>query len=162
MRFTAQVGDDRRHAEITRKGDGWLVASVDGRRYELSLTEPQPLVFSILHEGVSHEAIVEMRKGRCRVRLDGRVVEVIPEEGVRTGRATGRRGEAAIRAVMPGRVLRVMVEKGQRVEFRHGLLVLEAMKMENEVIAPREGTIRRIHVKPGQTVETGDILLMIE
>jgi len=156
------VGDSLRHAEITRKGDGRLEASVDGRRYELSLTEPQPAVYSILDDGISHEAIVDLRKGVCRVRLDGCVIDVVPEDPGRSGRLADRRGEPGIRAVMPGRVLRVMVEKDQKVEARQGLLVIEAMKMENEITAPREGTIRQINVKPGQIVETGDIMVLIE
>jgi pyruvate carboxylase subunit B len=63
---------------------------------------------------------------------------------------------------MPGRVVRVEVNEGDAVAARQGLLVLEAMKMENELAAPRDGTVSRVLVKPGATVEAGDPLVILE
>jgi biotin carboxyl carrier protein len=63
---------------------------------------------------------------------------------------------------MPGRVVRVLVEEGQEVEQGQGVLVLEAMKMENEVAAPRAGTVGRIRVSTGDKVETGEELAVID
>jgi pyruvate carboxylase subunit B len=63
---------------------------------------------------------------------------------------------------MPGLVVRVEVQEGQRVEAGAGLVVVEAMKMENELRAPRPGVVSRIHVKPGQTVDKGVALVTLE
>jgi biotin carboxyl carrier protein len=63
---------------------------------------------------------------------------------------------------MPGRVVAVLAEEGARVEAGQGVVVLEAMKMENEIRAERAGTLARLHVRPGQAVEGGDPLFEVE
>ena len=84
---------------------------------------------------------------------------------------TGRRGRAAtlrrggpveLRAIIPGRVLSVDVADGDTVAAGQRVLVVEAMKMQNELKAPRAGTIRGVAVGPGQTIELGDLLLVVE
>jgi biotin carboxyl carrier protein len=78
-----------------------------------------------------------------------------------TGGARGARGAGEVKAPMPGLVLRVLVEPGQRVEAGAALAVLEAMKMENQIKAPMAGVIERIHVGPGTAVEKGQILVVL-
>ncbi len=145
MRWQARVGGTVRSVELTRKRDGQVEATVDGRRYALSVSEPQTLVYSILTDGASHEAIVQRHQGRLRVRLGRAVFDIVPEEPGRAGRLAGADGggRVVISAVMPGRVLRVMVSPGQKVAAREGLVVIEAMKMENELTSPRDGTSSR-------------------
>jgi biotin carboxyl carrier protein len=63
---------------------------------------------------------------------------------------------------MPGKLVRLLVEAGQAVEAGQGLLVMEAMKMENELRAPRAGRVREVHVSERQAVETGALLLVLE
>ncbi|WP_456365180.1 pyruvate/oxaloacetate carboxyltransferase [Thermococcus sp.] len=70
-------------------------------------------------------------------------------------------GEGLVTAPMPGKVLRVLVREGDSVRTGQGLLVLEAMKMENEIPSPRDGVVKKIHVKEGDTVNTGDPLIEI-
>jgi len=166
FRFTGRVGEKRHDVELSHR-DGQVHAVVDGRRYVLSVTEPQARVFSILKEGVSHEAIVQLRAGGARVRL-GRLLFDVHPGGLEAGPGGGARraaeagGRLTLTAVMPGRVVRVEVAEGDTVTARQGLIVLEAMKMENELASPRDGTVRRILVEPGRTVEAGDPLLVIE
>jgi biotin carboxyl carrier protein len=76
--------------------------------------------------------------------------------------STGKGGPSELRAIIPGRVVSVDVAEGDLVEAGGRLLVLEAMKMQNEVRAPRAGTVARLAVGAGQTVELGDVLLVIE
>ena len=71
-------------------------------------------------------------------------------------------GEGVVTAPMPGKVLRILVREGEQVKTGQGLLVLEAMKMENEIPAPKDGIIKKIHVKEGDTVDTGQTLVQIE
>ena len=79
-----------------------------------------------------------------------------------TGGAEGARAPAALRAPMPGLVVRVLVEVGQRVEMGDGMVVLEAMKMENELRATAAGVVKVVHARPGATVEKGQSLVELE
>jgi pyruvate carboxylase subunit B len=76
--------------------------------------------------------------------------------------AAGAAGRQRVDAYMPGRVVSVLVAEGAEVATGQGIVVLEAMKMENEIQAEREGRVGRIHVRPGQAVETGDPLFELE
>jgi biotin carboxyl carrier protein len=108
---------------------------------------------------------------RLEVVLDGWRFEIDVEDEARAAlreRATTARSAAAsgtpveLRAIIPGRVVSVDVATGDAVETGGRLLVVEAMKMQNELRTPRAGTIARVAVGPGQTVERGDLLLVIE
>lgn len=167
MRWSASVGDRVHQLEMTRKPGGFIEAAVDGRRYSLSVSEPQPGFFSILCDGHSHEVVVQPRQGRWRVRIGPWSFEVQAAEpgGADLSAGSARADEGGrimIRSVMPGRVLRVMIQPGQQVTAKQGLIVVEAMKMENEVTAPRDGVVKEVRVAPGRTVETGEILAVIE
>jgi biotin carboxyl carrier protein len=113
--------------------------------------------------GRSHEALVTRRPWGYAVALrSGRYDVVLGDQAP----APGRRGSAGVVvrlvAPMPGKVVRVLVERGQAVAEAQGLVVVEAMKMENEIRAPREGTISEVHVREGQAVEGGALLVVLE
>jgi biotin carboxyl carrier protein len=97
--------------------------------------------------------------------VNGRVfrVEVFDPRGRRARRATGvAEGRQAVAAPMPGRVIRVLVEAGQTVEAGQGLIVVEAMKMQNEMKSPKAGRVIEVKASDGATVAAGDILVEIE
>ncbi|RLF81410.1 pyruvate carboxylase, partial [Thermococci archaeon] len=71
-------------------------------------------------------------------------------------------GEGVVSAPMPGKILRILVREGDQVKVGQGLLVLEAMKMENEIPSPKDGVVRRILVKEGDTVDTGQPLIELD
>ena len=71
-------------------------------------------------------------------------------------------GPVEVRAIMPGRITALLVKEGQEVRSGQGVVVVEAMKMENELLAPKEGRVTRIRVRPGETVEAGAGLLTVE
>lgn len=167
MRWSANIDGRVAQVELTRKPGGVIEAAVDGRRYSLSVSEPQTGLFSILCDGISHEVVVQPRQGRCRVRIGPWAFDVAPAQpgsaDLKSGAAKGDHGgRTTIRAVMPGRVLRVLAQPGQKVVAKQGLVVVEAMKMENEVTAPRDGVVKEMKVAPGRTVEMGEILAIIE
>ena len=103
--------------------------------------------------------------GEMLVTLAGRTA-VVTVNGRRTGRAADRarhaHGEQAVVAPMPGRVVRVLVAPGDAVTARQGVIVVEAMKMENELRAPKGGRVKDVSVAPGASVEAGRVLLTIE
>jgi biotin carboxyl carrier protein len=107
---------------------------------------------------------------RIEVVVDGWRFEVDVESASRAAlraRATraggdlARGGRVELRAIIPGRVVAVDVVTGDAVEAGQRVLVVEAMKMQNELRAPRDGTIERVAVAPGRTIEVGDLLLVI-
>jgi biotin carboxyl carrier protein len=103
--------------------------------------------------------------GEWLVTLDGRIAAVTVN-GRRRGHAADAgahgHGEAAIVAPMPGRVVRVLAAAGDTVAARQGVVVVEAMKMENELRAPKAGRVKEVTVTPGTSVEAGRILAVIE
>jgi pyruvate carboxylase len=103
-------------------------------------------------------------KGDLLVGLRGRTIGVTVN-GRRSAHAEGAvhgHGEATILAPMPGRVVRVLVATGDQVDARQPVVVVEAMKMENELRAPRAGHVREVAVTPGTSVEAGRVLAVID
>jgi biotin carboxyl carrier protein len=90
-------------------------------------------------------------------------VEGLEEEkaGPRAARAAAA-GEGAVMAIMPGKIIRVLVAEGDSVAEDDVICILEAMKMENELKAPKAGTVKALYAQPGQDVETGAVLAEIE
>jgi biotin carboxyl carrier protein len=118
--------------------------------------------WSILIEGRSYAAQV---LGGGEVSVNGRVyhVEIIDPRGPRGRRSAGESsGPRSIAAAMPGRVVRVLVTEGQDVAEGDPVIVVEAMKMQNEVKAPRAGRVASVKAEAGATVSAGDILVVIE
>ena len=143
---------------------------VDGTPVHAELASlPGTPVRTLLVDGRSHQftAHVGERRGRWEISLGGsRIAADAVDERTRAIREmTGASEDAAERTVvapMPGLVVKVEVEPGQHVRAGQGVVVVEAMKMENELKAPAEGVVARIEVSPGQTVEKGAVLIVLE
>jgi biotin carboxyl carrier protein len=139
---------------------------VDGKPVEVdpdglgAVVQVEAGVYSVLWEGRSFEA----RVNGPRVELDGRrfAVEVYDprDRGQRSAAAVGT-GRQNIHAPMPGKVVRVLVKEGDPVEVGQGLVVVEAMKMQNEMKAQRGGHVLEVRVRDGDTVGAGDTLVVI-
>ncbi|HVF22203.1 MAG TPA: biotin/lipoyl-containing protein [Pyrinomonadaceae bacterium] len=97
------------------------------------------------------------------VRVDDKI-KIIDPKRLRSGQNSGghHHGVAQIVAPMPGKVVRVHVEAGAAVEKGASMIVVEAMKMQNEMKSPRAGVVVSVNVKPGDTVNAGDVLAMLE
>lgn len=140
--------------------------SVDGKVYEIDFESVagQP-VFSLIVDGRSHESYIYPGDDNWQVLMRGRLypVQVEDEREKRLRAAAGggvaETGEFHLRAPMPGLVVSVPVTEGQSVTRGQVILILESMKMQNELKAPRDGTIGRIRVRPGETVEQKQTLL---
>jgi biotin carboxyl carrier protein len=142
---------------------------VDGQAMPVDLVQVNPpALFSLLVGGRSHEVFLEeVGKGEYRVVIGGELchVRVVTDRDARLrGQAVAKgrpTGEVHVKAPMPGVVRAVEVALGDAVRSRQGLIVLEAMKMENEIRAAQAGTVRSISVVKGQRVEQGQTLLVI-
>ena len=129
----------------------------------MDLVETGDHFASLIVDGRSHEVGVEKRPGGYRVHGRHDTVTVALSEGAAAG--APRRGPAAgparLTAPMPGRVVRVLATVGSDVEAGEGLVVIEAMKMENELKAPRTGQVREVAVQEGQAVDAGALLVVV-
>ena len=123
------------------------------------ILETEPGVYSILVDGASYE----LRLSGDEVFVNGRRFALEENSGwKRRGSGAGGEGRANIVALMPGKVVRVLAELNQEVQAGQGIVVVEAMKMQNEMKAPRTGRVASISVKAGDSVNAGAVLATIE
>src|SRR5262245_15322767 len=158
-----EVGGVAHTVSAEADGDRFRVV-VDGKERSVDARAFDGFFYSFLVDGRSHEATVEETPDGYRVQTGLHAIDVARLDPLRPAKGAGggrHAGPLPIKAVMPGRVTRVLVTAGQQVEQGAPLLVLEAMKMENEVTAPRAGVVSRITANPGSTVETGAELLVL-
>ncbi len=164
MKTEIQIGGKTHQVELEREGSR-VRAKVDGRTVEADALLVAPGVYSILLEGRSFEVRVTPKHDGLHVHADG-VDYVTQAKDPRSWR--GRQGSAAsaegrqqIVAPMPGKVVRLLVKVGDSVEAGRGVLVVEAMKMQNEIRSPKSGTVEKLLVKEGQAVNAGEVLAVI-
>ncbi len=159
---------DGREEEVTleRTDEGYRV-SIGDRSYAVDLEHVGEAGRSLIIDGVQHEVGVRSQgAGRYQVAtaegLDEiEVVDPLTHLARQAHGGDAGSGAGRTSAYMPGRVVGFLVEAGDVVEAGQGVLVLEAMKMENEIAAERSGTVSRFFVEPGQAVESGDDLFEI-
>ncbi len=168
MKLQAEIGDVRSQVEVRRDG-GKLFAKVDDRDYELEVSEPEPGVFLFKHNGRIYEASVSEPTTagdapRVRIGTNEFVVRVVDPKRLRSvgGGSEHPDGIAEIRSAMPGKVVRILVNTGANVTKGDGVVVVEAMKMQNELKAPKDGIVKEIRATVDATVAAGDILVTIE
>jgi biotin carboxyl carrier protein len=166
MKLDVRISGKTRIVELQRNGVGWQV-SLDGVASEVDAIEVAPNVYSILLNGESHEIrIAPGVDGKLIVQsrhheFTADVIDPRTWRGRRHG-AVEAEGRQQIVAPMPGKVIRVLVKPGDKVEAGQGLLVVEAMKMQNEVRSPKTGTVERLLAKEGQPVNAGEVLAWID
>ena len=163
MRISARVGA-RVHEIAVERHDGTYVVEVDGVRREVDSRKLEGDFYTILVEGRSYEVSVEHNGDRYFVRHGAAEQVVTLTDPGRTAREANavQHGAADVVTVMPGKVVRVLVHAGEQVREGQGLVVVEAMKMENEITSPKSGTVSRVDVKPGVAVEAGAVLVVVE
>ena len=165
MKFEAQLGRETIPIEIAG-ADGRFTVTLEGETVHVDARQTGEGIWSMLLAGASYVADVTERDGVYLVEVDGERYPIRVEEEtryiIRTRGARGADRGQVLRAPMPGRVTLIEVAPGQAVAPGDGLIVLEAMKMENEFKAQVAGTVKEIRVAPGQAVNPGDVLLVIE
>ena len=167
MDLIVRLGEREEEVRVCREGDGWRV-TVGKRTYDVDAEAARPGLSSLLIEGGQHEVAVRRQDeaswwvsaagGACTVEVADPLSRLAR---LTRGAEAGRRKQKAT-AYMPGRVVTLLASPGDEVAAGQGVLVLEAMKMENELKAPRDGTIASIRVQEGQGVEGGALLATIE
>jgi biotin carboxyl carrier protein len=164
MKYITTLGDREYTIEII--DDNHII--VDGKAYEVDFESinGQP-VFSMLRDGESHEAYVYPDEDQWEVLLQGILYPVLVEDErekrLRSsfGSSPATSGEYYLKAPMPGLVVSVLVEDETAVAQGDVLVILESMKMQNELKSPRDGIISRVRVKTGDSVEQKQTLLSV-
>jgi biotin carboxyl carrier protein len=148
-----------------RQEDGLVHFSTPDGSGSASILEVEPGVYSVLMDGVSYSAQLIRTGGAISVEIRGHVFEieiVDPRAARRKGGAQAGEGRQTILSPMPGKIVRVLVQEGHAVEPGQGIVVIEAMKMQNELKSQRAGTVTALPVAEGATVAAGEVLAIIE
>ncbi len=164
MKYVVTIGEQEFLVEILDESHILL----DGTPYEVDFdsVSGQP-VYSLLLDGQSYEAYVYPSEEGLQVVLHGTLYPTIVEDErekrlrAAAGGRIAERGEYLLRAPMPGLVVAVLVNDGQSVEIGDVLVILESMKMQNELKSPTAGTVARLRVKSGDSVEQRQTLLSV-
>jgi biotin carboxyl carrier protein len=168
MRYKTQIDDRTFTIDIT-EGPGRLKLSIDGKPVEADwewLGRDRDM--SLLLDGRSYSLNIEPQNGQLHVYYAGeRFTCTVQDERLaelrRLAGDTGvTDGRSEIKAPMPGLILKVFAEPGAEVAKGDRLLIMEAMKMENELKSPRDGIIKAIHCTEQEAVEQGKVLLVLE
>jgi biotin carboxyl carrier protein len=167
MVYDIVISEKTYHVEIARQGTRWT-GKVDGQPFDvdavptardiLSIVEGEAKAYEVKRERALNGEL-HMLVGSSRYSC-----EVQDPRSLRTRRAAGdsTEGPQKIIAPMPGKVVRIMVPQGEMVEAGKGVLVVEAMKMQNELKSPKAGKVQKLLVAEGATVNAGDTLAIIE
>jgi biotin carboxyl carrier protein len=159
--------DGYERLRIDRAGGGYEVA-IGERTYHVDAARLREGLYSLRVGGVQHEVAVRRRDDGSYQVSDAQgeaVVEVadpLTHLAAQGAGARGGRRRQRVTAYMPGRVVALLAAEGQAVTAGQGVLVLEAMKMQNEILAEHDGTVTRILVQPGQSVDGGEPLFELE
>lgn len=165
MKYYATVNGRAHEVELSER-EGRIEARVDGKTFELSCEAVDELGQLIVFSGgQSHAISIEGSEERVSVTLAGYFYDIgLEDERERAAhaaeRAAGKSG-GLVNAVMPGVVVELLVQKGQAVEKGQPLLILSAMKMQNEIAAPQAGVVQELFVAPGQAVAAGARLVSL-
>jgi len=166
MRYTAIMGGEERLIEVTPRENGYRVV-IDGRELDLDAVHLQGFALSLIAGTRSYRCDIDPGKNGQIGVLVGETVyplEILDERRLRMRRAGGKftpEGPQRIDAPMPGKVTRVLVKVGDQVEEGQGLVVVEAMKMENELKSPKAGKVTELHAVEGAAVESGAKLAVV-
>src|ERR1700733_13661464 len=165
MNYEVLIDGQSHHVELRRAEHGWQ-CRLDGEAVEVDAMIVRPNVLSLILKGAVYEILQEETAGDFHLSVKDKrfVVELLDARSLRSRRpARGNRdGPQSIVAPMAGRVVRVIALTGTEVEAGQGVLVIEAMKMQNELKALKKGTVKRVLVSEGSAVNAGDVLAVVE
>ncbi len=151
--------------EVTEE-DGTIKVVIDGKEHNIDFYENGENFYSIIIDNASFQVDIAENNGKYEIISNGDLytVEVLDEmkKIIKERSVAGLRGRQVIEAQMPGVIQKVFVEEGDEVEAGAPLLVLVAMKMENEITTPKAGTVKEVFVGEGETVSDGDKLIVVE
>ncbi|MEO7971305.1 MAG: biotin/lipoyl-containing protein [bacterium] len=168
MKYKAHIANSEQEISL-ELADVSATADIEGRRYEIELRRLQDGEYLLVNGTNVYKCRVEVEHGSNNsfaVVLGGTSYDITLADPKRLSSARSsaghHHGSAEIVSPMPGKIVRVLVKAGASVEAGAGIIVVEAMKMQNEMKAPKAGVVVSIHAEAGATVNAGDVLAVIE
>jgi len=157
-RFTTAAGET---VEVARVAAGRYRVTLGGRTHLVRARRTGPTGWRLDVGPYAADADVTAAGDTYTVAIGGRTHRIPLAAARRSRSGAAGEGDPELRAAMPGKVVAVLVRQGDTVARDQHLLVIEAMKMENDVLAPRAGVVEKLRVRPGQAVESGELLAVI-
>jgi len=166
MAYVADLQGQTHRIELHVAGDSNFTVDIDGMPRTVDTRRLGPNTYSLLIDGHSVVADVSPNGDDYTVCIAGEIFRIrLTDERrrqVALGEPEEERGRHEIRALMPGKIVDILVQVGDAVIRDQGLLIIEAMKMENEVKSPAAGEVKEVLVRPGQAVEVNQAVMVIE
>jgi biotin carboxyl carrier protein len=167
MLFQIAIGGRVRQLELSPDGlPGRYRATLDGVPVEIQAELLKPGILTLMIEDQAFRCILEENESESAIQVAGQrfTFELDDPRSLRSRRSRhgAAEGPKSLKAPMPGRVVRVLIEVGAVVEAEQGLVVIEAMKMQNELRSPKAGRVAELRVAPGEPVIAGQVLAIIE
>jgi biotin carboxyl carrier protein len=163
MIYNINLGGTSHRLMLDRSGEEWK-CELDGRLIRIHAQLIRPDVISLIKDGKSYEIKRDQIGNQTRIWIENlpHVVELSDPRSLGSrSRSRGKSSSSRLQASMPGKVLRVLVGEREQVEAGQALLVVEAMKMQNEIKSPNKGIVRQL-VSEGTYVNAGDLLAIVE
>ncbi|MBM3293030.1 MAG: acetyl-CoA carboxylase biotin carboxyl carrier protein subunit [Candidatus Aminicenantes bacterium] len=165
-RFVALIDGRERTIEFTPLNEGRFQVAFDGQMHVVEVRSFSADSLSVLVDRRSCDIVYAFQSGRLELhfRHHDFELEILDERKLRTRRLRAQweqSGPEAVKSAMPGKIVRVHVKAGDRIAPRSPLLIIEAMKMENEIFSRKGGIVRAVHIAPGQAVESDALLVEI-
>lgn len=162
MKLQAELNHEKHEVEIKREGEK-VFAKIDLREYNLEASEVEPNVYLFKYENQIYQIYVAPN-GIVNVGNNQFEIKLRDPKRLRgsSGSETIADGIAEIKTAMPGKIVRILVEPGAEILQGDGVIVVEAMKMQNEMKSPKDGVVKEIRFAEGETVNAGDVLVVIE
>jgi len=166
MNYIGTIGEKEVKVGVREVGVARYTVTIDGQEHQVDAHQVQSSVWSVLYEDTSFEVDVQGKNEEFEVLIAGDCYKfsLINEQRkamMRTG-GKGAVGKAMVTSPMPGKVVKLLVNEGEEVKADQGVIVVEAMKMENELKSNIAGKVKEIFVKEGEVVESGAKLLLVE
>ncbi|MCP5050965.1 MAG: hypothetical protein GY940_27625 [bacterium] len=167
MKYTAILNGQERELEVVQQDDFRYRVVVDGEGHDVDARHCGPDLLSILIDNVSHDISFNYDDTSVYLNFRNRNfnIEVLDEHHMRMRRVKSElelSGPEIIQTSMPGKVVKILVEPGEKVDPGTGIIIIEAMKMENEIHCKNSGVVKTVNVKAGDTVDGGVPLVEIE
>jgi acetyl/propionyl-CoA carboxylase alpha subunit len=166
MKLELEIEGKIMEAEFS-SGEPMAQLSLEGKVYRAAVSEPEPGIFVIIFNDRVYRCTLErLPNGGIEVNVGGQRISVAANDKKHLrsnpGGSSGSGGRVILSAPMPGKVVRILLAAGAEVNAHQGVLIVEAMKMQNEVQSPKAGKIAEMRISEGQTVNGGEILAVIE
>lgn len=164
MKYEAEIQGEQVSVDLEQR-DGRIEARVGARNYDLEVFHPEPGVYTFLDGDRVYEAHVSaLDQSSLRVQIGSHsfTTKIIDRKHRRATLEHGTEGRQNLVAPMPGKIVRVLLNVGDEVRSGQGVVVVEAMKMQNEIKSPKQGHVVEIRVAEGASVDANQVLAVVE